>query len=382
MPKFSRIGLRFEQRLSAALARDVGDALSTAQRLQERVLPVALEAGQPDELPGAEGQPGDLEHDLARRAVRPVGGLRGEVLGAGHQPHQLRGARAVALERRHRLAAAHHSAAIADLGDLVHPVRDEHDRGAGCDPLAHEREEPVARGDIQGRGGLVENQDLRVAHQPPGQAAGLSIAQRQRPDGHVERRRGAQQRLQDLSRTLPSRDGGNACAEQPVGAHPDVVEHRPRLDDEHLLEHGCHAGGRGAPRRRDALEPLAADLDRPGVRAVDAGEDLHQRRLARSVLSDDAVHLAAAYLERAVLQRPGGPERLDQRRRAQDNCAGRCRRGRRGSGDRVWGLSLGRHGLVAPPEPRSRITSTSSNSDLVQERGARSQAASAPRRGS
>ena len=65
------------------------------------------------------------------------------------------------------------------------------------------------------------------------------------------------------------------------------------------------------------------------------------------------------------LQRPGRPERLDQRRRAQDNCAGRCRCGRRGSGDRVWGLGLGRHGLVAPPEPRSRITSTSSNSDLV-----------------
>ena len=39
---------------------------------------------------------------------------------------------------------------------------------------------------------------------------------------------------------------------------------------------------------------LAVEAELAGVRRVDAGEDLHQRRFAGPVLADDGEHLAAA----------------------------------------------------------------------------------------
>ena len=47
----------------------------------------------------------------------------------------------------------------------------------------------------------------------------------------------------------------------------------------------------GLHRVREATL-LAVDLDVALVGLVDAGQDLHQRRLARAVLTDQAVHLA------------------------------------------------------------------------------------------
>ncbi len=52
------------------------------------------------------------------------------------------------------------------------------------------------------------------------------------------------------------------------------------------------------------LDLPALDLDGAGVLLVDAGEDLHQRRLASAVLTDQRVHLSGAQLE------PGIPQRL------------------------------------------------------------------------
>jgi hypothetical protein len=46
------------------------------------------------------------------------------------------------------------------------------------------------------------------------------------------------------------------------------------------------------------------------VGLVDAGEDLHQRRLARAVLPDQRVRLARVQLDRAVLKGQHRPERL------------------------------------------------------------------------
>ena len=58
-----------------------------------------------------------------------------------------------------------------------------------------------------------------------------------------------------------------------------------------------------AGRDRAARPRLAVDQQPPAVGLVDAGEDLHERRLAGAVLADERVRLAGVELDRAVLER-------------------------------------------------------------------------------
>ena len=61
-----------------------------------------------------------------------------------------------------------------------------------------------------------------------------------------------------------------------------------------------------ARRRRSAEHDLdAVDEQLPGVGRVHAGEDLHERRLARAVLADQSVRLAGVEVDRDVLERAG-----------------------------------------------------------------------------
>ena len=82
-------------------------------------------------------------------------------------------------QRCHRLARAHHGDPVGDLLDLVHAVRDEQDAGTCGSQLAHNLEQPVAGSHVQGGGGLVENQDARLADERPRDAYGLPVAERQ-----------------------------------------------------------------------------------------------------------------------------------------------------------------------------------------------------------
>ena len=53
-------------------------------------------------------------------------------------------------------------------------------------------------------------------------------------------------------------------------------------------------------RPRGGVDRLPVDEDPPASRRVDAGQDLHQGRLARAVLADERVDLARAELESAL----------------------------------------------------------------------------------
>ena len=88
--------------------------------------------------------------------------------------------------------------------------------------------------------------------------------------------------------------GGDTAGEHAVGSHPDVLQHRARFDDEDLLEDGGDAGRRGAPRESSGSGRSRLPAERAGVGPVNAGEDLHERRLAGAVLTDDAVDLTSA----------------------------------------------------------------------------------------
>jgi hypothetical protein len=66
------------------------------------------------------------------------------------------------------------------------------------------------------------------------------------------------------------------------------------------------SGVRGVVEEHSA----AVDDQHALVGRVDAGEDLHQRRLPGPVLSDEGVRLAGVQVERNVLERPNGAKGL------------------------------------------------------------------------
>jgi hypothetical protein len=84
------------------------------------------------------------------------------------------------------------------------------------------------------------------------------------------------------------------------------------------------AEGPGRERQRDLL---AADDQAPGLGRVEAGEDLEQGRLARAVLAEQAVDLAAAVGQRGVVERALAAEALRDAREL-EQVSGRSRRDR------------------------------------------------------
>ncbi len=94
-------------------------------------------------------------------------------------------------------------------------------------------------------------------------------------------------------------DAGEAqvLGDSEVGRHRRVLEHRG--------ETVCLGVARTPERDR-----LAVDLDRSGIGAQDAGEDLDERRLAGTVGAEEGVHLSRSNLQIDGAQRHHRAERL------------------------------------------------------------------------
>ena len=247
----------------------------------------------------------------------------------GHQGHQLldRGIRAV--DGRDGGSGPHHRDAIGDLEQPVHAVRDEDGAHASGAELPDDVEESVAGTEVECGGRLVEDQQIGLAHERPGDAARLLIAERERGHGGVEVEVSAAQAEEDLPRDPAPLPGGKREPEHAVDAEPDVLEHRLGGDDQHLLEH-CRDGAVHGARRQFARP----QVDLAGVGLLDEGEDLHQRALARAVLAQHGVHLAGAHREGGLDDGAGRSERLRDPR-------------------------AGQHGGARPAHERSGITGSS-----------------------
>ena len=105
-------------------------------------------------------------------------------------------------------------------------------------------------------------------------------------------------------------------------AKDDVLGHGERRNEPEVLVH--HADPRVERVARGVeMHELAVELDLPLVRAVEAREDVRERRLAGAVLSEQRVHLAGAGLERHIVVRDDAREPLAD----SDHADGRRRRG-------------------------------------------------------
>ena len=216
---------------------------------------------------------------------------------------------AVGLSLADDLAEADHGDAVGDLAHLAQLVGDEHDRGARLFQLAHDDHELVGllRGEHGGR--LVEHEHLRVAGQRLDDLDPLLHAHRQVFDERVGVDVEAEPR-RDLFDLLAR--GGQVEQAARLGrlvAEHDVLGDREDGDEHEVLVHHADAGGHGIAGPVEVLH-LVVEEHLALVGLVQAVEHVHERRLACTVLAQQAVDLSSLYGEVDVVVRDQAAETL------------------------------------------------------------------------
>src|SRR5690606_10605422 len=116
----------------------------------------------------------------------------------------------------------------------------------------------------------------------------------QRPDIGVRRHRAVAEPLEQPSGLLHQRAASSEAESIELVPEEDVLRDSQPVDDVEFLIHGRDTELDRGLRVRD-FDSLAHPADLSGVRRVHTGESLDQRRLARSVLTEQAVHLTWTY---------------------------------------------------------------------------------------
>ena len=219
---------------------------------------------------------------------------------AGHQPDELGRLDLAPGARRDRLARAHDRHPVADLLDLVHPVRDEDRARSLAREPADDREQPVAGRDVERRGRLVEHEDPRTRMS----ARAMQHACRSLSESSSTGRARSVVAPVSWSSVSAARSSRSAfeTASRWSGSMPSQRLSRIERggDDQHLLEDGDDPEVRAPPAEsgRRSVRLPATSID-PAIGPVDAGEHLDERALARPVLAHDRVHLTDPQVERA-----------------------------------------------------------------------------------
>src|SRR3989454_272644 len=187
----------------------------------------------------------------------------------------------------------HH--AIADRLHLRKLVRDVDQRHAARLERAHEREEAVDLAPGEHGGGFVEDQQARVERQRLAHFDELLLRRAQALDPVLRRHVGAELREELRGADAHPRPVEHPAKLEQLGSEEDVLLDAQVLGEVELLRDDAHPGAPGV-RRAVERDRSALELQGAGGRFVDAGEDLHERRLPRAVLADEPEDLPAVDL--------------------------------------------------------------------------------------
>ncbi len=102
-----------------------------------------------------------------------------------------------------------------------------------------------------------------------------------------------------------------------VVAEHDVLGHAQAIDDAELLVDDPDPVPHGVSRASE-FGDFAVDPDRPLVVGMGAGQDLHQRALARAVHADKSLNLAGSKIEVDAIQGQDAAKRLGDALHLQD----------------------------------------------------------------
>ena len=366
------------------LAPELDSALARVQEAEDR-----LDQGRLARPVGS-----DDGHDLAladvdRDAVEDVG--LGDVAGdhvlgaqhhlalavAAHRPgpvpaaaevgvdHRLVGANLVRLAVGDHRALGHHDHPVGVVHDHLHVVLDEQegDPVLGAQAL-HVVEQPAPEGRVDPGHRLVEEQEAGLRHQRPGELEQLALASGEGARVLV-RELGQVEHVEQLDRLLVDLALARAPAERPedhvgeplarlVGRRQHhVVDHRHRRQRLGDLE-GPHHSQPGDHVRRSPLDLAAVEHRPAAIRAVEAGDQVEEGRLAGAVGADQGRDRAPLDVHRRPADRLDAAEVLDDLGRFEDlrgavRAPGRGRRG--GVGRRRRLVS---HRGPSPPACRRR----------------------------
>ena len=298
--------------------------------------------GQPvgDGLGGARGA------DAERLAGGPAGGLLGRPRHGRRRGQRDR----VRVPRRlgdrldrpglHDLAAVEHHRPLGEEPDDAQVVGDEQERQAALVAQVGEQVEHLRLGgEVQRRHRLVEDDDLRVADQRPGDRDPLALPAGELGRVAVGRVAGQADRLQAGARlrAAPRRRCTPISRSGSTSVWPMV---RAGLSEEYG---SWKTTRRSATSRLRCLSDIAGDVlpvqpHRAGGRRLQAEDGLADRRLARAGLADEAEGLARGDVEADAVHGRRG------------RCApcGRSRSGRRGRGPPGPGPARRAVAAVAP----------------------------------
>ena len=310
--------------------------LIAAQNLQQFRLPVAGDPGNPQDLATAnletdalqpldtilvgDAQVLDLKHLAIGRGRRLAHAQK--YLAADHHLGQLFRIGVFRLDRGGHLAPPHHADGIRHFHDLAQFVGDQDDGFALIPEPAQDAEQVVGLGGCQNAGGLVQDQDVRMAVERLQDFDPLLHADADLLDRGV----GIDVQLVFLGQFRQKRArlfqrGHEPCAF--LGAKHDVFQNREVLDQLEMLEHHPDAGGDGGLAVGD-LGFFAVDEDLARVGLVEPVEDRHQGRFARAVFADDPVDRSRHDADRNILVRLNRPEGLGDSAKLNGR-GGRCR---------------------------------------------------------
>ncbi len=198
---------------------------------------------------------------------------------------------------------------VGQVEDLLEPVGDVEDAHAA---FAQTGDDPVEDLDLvvgQRRRRLVHGDDARVVGERLDDLHHLLFGHGQMPDP-----RSGGDALQ--AQVVEQFGGGplhGPVVHQPPGEDLPPQEHvlgdGPLREQVELLEHGGHTGAAG-PRGVVEGDLRAVDLDPPAVGSVHPGQHLHQRGLARAVLTDQGVQLPGTQFQVDTVQDPYAQEGL------------------------------------------------------------------------
>ena len=248
-----------------------------------------------------------VEREIAHRKNGRAGAGHGIPTGERHLSPDHRGndrALREALDGsgQHALAVAQHRHAIGERDDFIQAVRRVDDRNARLRQLPHDLEQGLAFGARERGRRLVHDQDPRVQRQRLGDFDQLLLADPELGDATLRVDLDAKP-LQERARGLddaPVVDEG--AEDQRLAAKEDVLGRGQFGNQVEFLVDDRDASALGVLNAREANR-RALDPDLAVIVDVHTGEDLHQGRFARAVLTHEGVDLAAPQVEVDVAQR-------------------------------------------------------------------------------
>src|SRR3984957_18600843 len=191
---------------------------------------------------------------------------------------------------RDDLAVSHDGETISDGSDLFHTMRNIDDRLARISPSPDHLEQAVALLRRQARRRLVECDDAASSRQRAANLDELTIGHAELGDGRIDPEMRCE-RPENLDGRLAVPSARHNVQSGRL-AEKNILRHIELWNEAEFLAHKSDAKRQRMAGALDLNGPKRIDLDFARIGWNDAEQKLHQRRLARAVLTEQCVDLA------------------------------------------------------------------------------------------